>query len=220
MAKRAHICYNTRRSPAKLGKDRMTRPMRKLELIQLVRREARTLLKLSPWLLASLLLAAVMWCADLTTTSGLFQSPPEITDTPLPPAPEVTFTPTLTPTWTPTGTLPPPVELTPSVEPTIPLTPTEVSATPTLTPTELAPTSTPSPSPTSEAGEPEPTEDESQRYADQDVDLEYEWSMLFDSVALGVSYLWLCCGVLVFLGIPVFFIVLWVASNRRKQGGE
>jgi flagellar biosynthesis/type III secretory pathway M-ring protein FliF/YscJ len=41
--------------------------------------------------------------------------------------------------------------------------------------------------------------------------------MLFDSVALGVSYLWLCCGILLVTGIPVVFVILWVVSNRRKR---
>jgi hypothetical protein len=41
--------------------------------------------------------------------------------------------------------------------------------------------------------------------------------MLFDSVALAVSYLWLCCGVFVLLGIPLFFLILWIASKRRQQ---
>jgi hypothetical protein len=41
--------------------------------------------------------------------------------------------------------------------------------------------------------------------------------MLFDSVALAVSYLWLCCGVFVLLGIPLFFLILWIAGKRRQQ---
>jgi hypothetical protein len=44
--------------------------------------------------------------------------------------------------------------------------------------------------------------------------------MLFDSVSLFLSYAWLCCGVLLFLAVPVVFIVLWVASRRRRQQEE
>jgi len=40
--------------------------------------------------------------------------------------------------------------------------------------------------------------------------------MLFDSIALGASYIWLCCGVLVVVSIPVGFTVLWVAGRRRR----
>jgi hypothetical protein len=68
-----------------------------------------------------------------------------------------------------------------------------------------------------------PTEaepDSGQRYAQQDSNLLFDWSVLIDSVALGLSYVWLCCGVLVVLGIPAFFIVLWLASRRRQQGEE
>jgi hypothetical protein len=44
--------------------------------------------------------------------------------------------------------------------------------------------------------------------------------MLFDSLALAASYLWLCCGVILLLGVPLLFIVLWVASRRRNQPEE
>jgi heme/copper-type cytochrome/quinol oxidase subunit 2 len=67
---------------------------------------------------------------------------------------------------------------------------------------------------------PTETVDERQRYSDEGTDLVFEWGTLFDSVALGVSYLWLCCGVIVFVLIPIIFIVLWVASRRRNQQQE
>jgi hypothetical protein len=44
--------------------------------------------------------------------------------------------------------------------------------------------------------------------------------MLFDSIALFLSYLWLCCGALIFMAIPVVFVVLWVASKNRRQQEE
>jgi hypothetical protein len=44
--------------------------------------------------------------------------------------------------------------------------------------------------------------------------------MLFDSLALLLSYAWLCCGGLLFLAIPLVFVVLWVASKRRQQQEE
>jgi hypothetical protein len=44
--------------------------------------------------------------------------------------------------------------------------------------------------------------------------------MLVDSLALGLSYAWLCCGVIVLLGLAALFAVLWAASRRRDGGGE
>jgi hypothetical protein len=86
-------------------------------------------------------------------------------------------------------------------------------------PTEATATVTPEASPTVEATV-EPTPDGSQRYADEDSNLKFEWGMLFDSVSLFLSYLWLCCGVLIFLAIPVVFIALWVAGKRRQPPEE
>ena len=59
-----------------------------------------------------------------------------------------------------------------------------------------------------------------ERYADENTGLKFEWGRLFDSTALFLSYVWLCCGVFVFLAIPIAFVVLWQASKRRQQGGE
>lgn len=87
-----------------------------------------------------------------------------------------------------------------------------------LPPTPPPPTRTPFPPATSTAVTPE--EDVTQRYPDGESNLRFEWGMLFDSFALGVSYIWLCCGGLVLLCIPAIFLVLWVASRRRKQGEE
>jgi hypothetical protein len=44
--------------------------------------------------------------------------------------------------------------------------------------------------------------------------------MLFDSLALGASYVWLCCGILLLLGIPAVFVALWAASKRRAEQEE
>jgi hypothetical protein len=58
------------------------------------------------------------------------------------------------------------------------------------------------------------------RYADGESRFRFEWRMLFDSLALAASYLWLCCGLILLLGIPLLFIILWIASTRRKQAEE
>ena len=44
--------------------------------------------------------------------------------------------------------------------------------------------------------------------------------MLFDSVALGMTYLWMCCGALALFAVPVAFVVLWVAGKRYRQSEE
>jgi hypothetical protein len=72
-----------------------------------------------------------------------------------------------------------------------------------------SPAASTTPSPT----QPEATADE--RYAEGESNLKFDWSMLFDSIALGASYIWLCCGVLVVVSIPVAFAVLWVGGRRR-----
>jgi hypothetical protein len=182
--------------------------MRKLEMVQLLRRDVKALIKLSPWLLLSLLLAAVLWSTDLSTSSGLFQSPPETTPPTGPGTPVVTPTLTLTPsvTLTPTAVVTPTAGMTPTAEVTATLAP-EVSPTVTEVP--------PAPAPTEETGSPGAPDDESRRYNDEDASLSYEWGMLFDSVALMASYAWLCCGGLIFLLIPVVFVALWVAYRRQ-----
>lgn len=214
----------------------MTRPMNNWEMAQRLRREVRAALRLSPLVLASLLLAAIVWRADSAAISGTFQSSIVETPTPTPtvPAPVDTATPVPTATATSQPTEPAPAETvtqippgTATVEPTAPappetptLMPTETPAQPSATamPTEPSPTATPSPTPTSVVVEPTP--DDKQRYPDGETDLKFEWGMLFDSVSLLLSYIWLFCGVFVFLTIPIIFIVLWVASKRRQQQQE
>jgi hypothetical protein len=66
----------------------------------------------------------------------------------------------------------------------------------------------------------EPTASQDERYPEEDTGLKFQWDMLFDSTALFLSRVWLCCGVLVFVAIPIAFVVLWVASKRRQERGE
>jgi hypothetical protein len=198
--------------------------MENTRLGQRVRREIRAVLKLSPWVLISLLLAMVVWRTDLAAVSGLFQSPETPTATTAPPtatleAPTATVgTPALTPTSTLTVTL----TLTPTKAPE-PTKPPEPTALPTEISPEApvaAPSDTPTPAPVVETAEPDITTDENERYAEEGTDLRFDWDMLFDSVALGVSYIWLCCGILLFLAVPVVFAVLWAVSKRRQEQEE
>lgn len=198
----------------------MAGPTRKSGLIRRLRREAGVALRLSPWLLLSLLLVLILWQADTAALAGLFQSPP--TDTPTVPAtdtPEVTPTLVLTPTATivPTDT---PTALptdTPTVLPSdTPMVAPSVTPTATLTQTLPAGGEAPIVSPAEEGSEAE----ERQRYPQGESGFRFEWGMLFDSVALALSYGWLCCGAFVVLGVPLFFIALWVASTVRRQRSE
>jgi hypothetical protein len=179
-------------------------------------------LRFSPWLLLSLLLVLVLWQADTAALAGLFQSPP--TDTPTVQATATSeATPTLLPTATSTQVISETATPLPSDTPTIlpsdtpTLTP---SATPILTATQPLPAGEEALTPPPEGEASEATEDEQRRYPIGDTGLNFEWGMLFDAVALGLSYTWLCCGVFIVLGVPLFFIVLWVASSARRQRTE
>ena len=199
---------------------------KRLGIPTILRREARGLLTLVPWVLVSLVVVALFRGADLAATAGLFQSsPPTEPTTPVPTATveAASPTPTDTPiaagtaTEVPTATMIPAETPTPeSALPSPSAIPTEPSATPTATPTAtvVPPTMTPVPSATATL------EEDRDRYSDGESELRFDWSMLFDSAALALTYVWLCCGVLVLVGIPVFFIVLWAAGRRRQQGEE
>jgi outer membrane biosynthesis protein TonB len=202
----------------------MTRPTKNLVIAKLVRREAKTALRLGPWIAVSILLVASFWQTDLAAVGGLFQSPQDT------PTPTLTLTPTLTPT---SGTGPSTPETPVATATSIPVvTPTETAEAPapTVTPAE-SPQPSPSPTlpdstptavaPPTQTPEPSATPTpENERYPEGESDLRFEWGMLFDSVALGLSYIWLCCGVLVLFGIPAFFLVLWVAGRRQRQRKE
>jgi len=193
--------------------------MNRLELARRARQETRALLRMSPLLLASLALAAILWGTDSAANTGLFQSSPVE-----PP-----------PSSTPTSAVPAATATEPVASPTLTVTVafTETVA-PVETPTEALPTETPAPTDTSTPTEPPPTDtleipaagetvepetisEESQRYPEEESKLKFEWGMLFDSLALFFSYAWLCCGILVFLAVPVLFVVLWRASDRRRE---
>lgn len=207
--------------------------MKKSNAKQWVYREIKALLALLPWVLAASVVLALLWGTDLSAVPDAFQSSPvEPSPAPATPTPTQQASAVATATATtadatatdaptadpglPTSThTPVPVEMaTPSAGATA--VPT-VPALPTATATLAAATSTLLPPPTT-AAVPVPAPTESLRYPDSDSGLSFDWGMLFDSVALGASYLWLCCGILLLFAIPVVFAVLWVASQRRKQG--
>ena len=193
----------------------MVRANKKSRTIQQLWRELGAILRLSPWIVGALLLVAISWQADLASATGLFQSPPEATS-PLATDPIPAELPTEVdePTETITSTVPltPTATVEPTPEPTATLEPT---ATPEPTETEVPATATLAPSPTAEGGVLG-----RQRYVEGGSDVKFDWAMLVDSVALGLSYVWLCCGVLLFLGVPLLFLVLWVAARGRRTISE
>ncbi len=182
--------------------------MKRWGISQFLEREGRAVLRISPWLLLALVVAMIWLGANRTATAVPFQSP--LPTEPASPTPEVS--PILTPTVTLTPTLEPTVFVPPAAVPTeVPPTATALPLTPTLTPT-LQPTAT--------AGAPVKPSDTSQRYPDEKTSYRFDWAELLDSVALGASYLWLCCGILVFLAVPVLFLALSIASKRRQPPGS
>jgi hypothetical protein len=171
----------------------------------------RSSLKLIPWLLLTCLMTAVLWRAQALAGAGLFQS-----DVPTPtgvasPTPEVP-TPTTAPV-TPTLTVAPvSTETLPTVTP-------EVPPTPTPGPPTAAPTTAPAivPQPVATAS-PAPISDEARRYPDEEANLRFRWRTLFDSLALGVSYLWLACGVGLFALLVLLLAVFWLKGRRSGPG--
>lgn len=204
-----------------------------------LRQEARATLRLLPWVLVSLLAVALLWRMDLTATGGLFQSPGESpietpTSAPTQTATVQANTPTATNTATveeiPTQTqtpLPTVTSLpsaTPTSLPTMSPSPTLVTPTPTLatatvTPS-LVPTTAVPPTPTRTVTATLSPTDTGQRYAEEDSNLIFDTTLLIDSLALGLSYLWLACGVVILLGIPIFFVILWWVGKQRRQDQE
>ncbi len=198
----------------------MTRPMKKRTILRRAGQEGRAVLKLLPLLIFALLFAARFWHADPQAMSGLFQSPP--TPAPASPTPPPTKPPTAVPaTATAAPTQPPTAApATATAAPTQPAQPTRPSAsteTPPASPT-VAATSTPLPSPTVPPTVTPAATGGSERYPEEDTNVIFDFGALFDSVALAVSYGWLCCGICALFVVPLLFVVLWVASARyRKQ---
>jgi hypothetical protein len=88
-------------------------------------------------------------------------------------------------------------------------------------PTDVPPTAAPLPTetaiPAEEAEAEAPTGD---RYAEGESRLIFDWSMLFDALALLFSYIWLICGILLFLSVPAFFLIRWLRRRREEQVEE
>ena len=177
-------------------------------------RRARNLPTLVFVLAAWLLLAAMLLAAGLTIHSEaasahmLFQgetaSP---TTAPITATEDMTETILLPPPITPTATIVP--TETPQPPPT-----SEPTATRTATP---SPTVSAEPITTAQAGA---SSDSRRHYVRGDSNVTFDWGMLIDSLALGISYVWLVIGILVGVGLPILFVVLWVRTRRRRSAQE
>jgi hypothetical protein len=236
--------YNSRSDEQGMGDERMIRLIKRVGLVELGRGELRGILRLSPVLLGTAILVSLLWGSGMAASGALFQSPPEsplATDTPAPAPTDVptqaptdaptfpaTSAPTSAPSETPTvgatnpaATATATVVLSPTAESTEPAIPTlTVPPEPSPTPTQGTPSVPPTASPASTIAAATATTDPSQRYPEEDTGLRFDWGMLFDSVALGASYVWLCCGILLLVGIPAVFVALWAASKRRAEQEE
>ena len=184
-----------------------------------------SLLKLAIWLIISLVVVAFVSRGQLSADPGLFQSDVSPTPEPDTPTPTATLEATTEPTVEATATTP--AEPPTATQPVVPTQPPAASATtaptvapqpsntspPAFTATQMPPSATSQPS--TVVGPTAQVPADAQRYSGDESDVSFDWGMLFDTVALGVSYVWLCCGILLLLAIPLVFVVLWVASRRR-----
>jgi hypothetical protein len=203
--------------------------MKHTEIVRRIRREFKAFWKLTPWLLVAVLAGWLLWRSDLAASTGLFQSPPPTLDLFQSPPSTATIAPPpppATPTDVPTEVVAPVVTTTEAFTATLMPSPT---LEPTATAIEILPTPTQAPetpvpiatfAPTATMGSVESTATIPERYSAEDAGFVFDFSTLFDSVALGASYAWLCCGALLLLLVPLFFLVLWLAGKRRERNKE
>jgi len=170
------------------------------------RTKLRTILGLLPWL-ATVGIVALLWRVDSAATAGLFQSSlPTPAEWATPTSDVATAAPTLAaPVLTATV---PQMEMSPTATWTAEPEPTlDVPVTPTA-----APTASPKPAPAT--GFPEgPGEDA--RYPEEQAGLRFGWRTLVDALALGVSYLWLACGIALF--VLLVLLLLWLLLRGRRS---
>jgi hypothetical protein len=100
---------------------------------------------------------------------------------------------------------------------------------------EETPTATPTPKPTATRTattvptvSPEPTNTPEvegssplrQHYVRGKSNVVFQWGMLVDSLALGISYAWLVGGLVAGIGLPIVLVVWWLRSRRRRPERE
>ena len=171
--------------------------------------QLRPVLRLVPWLGFLGLLGLVVWRPGALATAGLFQSglptpvesvtPTSMAETPVTPP----IGPTLTLTSPLTG-IPPTSTWTVQPEP---------SAVPLATAT-WSPTASPEPSPGAAVT---PSEGSGPRYPAEQANLRFSWRALIDSIALGVSYIWLVCGITLFVLLGLALVWAWLRGRRPAE---
>jgi hypothetical protein len=205
------------------------------------RRSLRGVTPLIPLVFLIALFAALLLHAGRgpAFASQLFQSPVSPAQQPAPPpppAPKPTRPPAAQPTQPaaqpkPERVLPPTVPA-PAGQPTQPaVPPTQPPAPPTQPP--VPPTATQPPPPAAAPTEAPPQEvTPIQRVAPPVVpgeetqpgsgEVVIDSGLLIDSILVYASYAWLCCGILLFIFIPIAFIGLyiWGAQRRKNANGR
>ena len=188
-----------------------------------LRQNIRIIATLLPFALLAIFISLVLLNGDgAVSASQLFQSPRPPRQDPAPPqepTPEKVQPPTVPPPpATPTPVPPPPEAQPPTQEPPPP--PVE----PQLPP----PTDTPPPPVEPQPAQPElpevvevPNPIQSVPVNPGQPEVVIDSGLLIDSVLVYMSYAWLCCGVTIFIMIPVLFLVLYVwGSQRAKNAGR
>ena len=184
-------------------------------------------------------LLALTWCVTLLIyqegdsaawASQLFQSPVLPEEVPAPrPTPEKVPPPTVrrpqpTPIPLPLPTQPPPPVQ--PVEPGLPPAPSEIvppEEQPTLPPVleQPAPVQPPVQPPTEPPTQLQPPAPPPSPYnSSSPSEIVIDSGLLIDSILVYISYLWLCCGVIAFITIPVAFLVLYVLGVKRSKNLE
>ena len=182
-----------------------------------VRNRPPLVLVLAAWLLMAALLLAVGLAVHGEEASAQLLAQSETaspTTAPITATAGITETPFVPLLITPTATITPTDIPTPTAMPTEPPPTPEPTSTRTLTPSATA---SPEPISTARTGTSSNTR---QHYVRGDSNVVIQWGVLIDSLALGISYAWLVIGILVGVGLPILFVVLWVRTRRRRSAQE
>ncbi len=190
--------------------------------------------------LVALLLGSIfisLWLANSrVTANSLFQSPASPVTSPEVNQPPVEAQPPAEP-QPPAAEQPPPAEQQPPAEqpPDQPQPQQPVESQPSLDSSAPAPATQELESPPlteAEPAEPAPTAGQSRRErertgqeqeqavaADESPNFILDQAEFIDTVVVSGAYIWLCCGVLLFLLVPIFMLVLYI-RGRSKLGRD
>lgn len=185
-----------------------------------LRRNITTTITLLPFMILALLGALLLFQQEgAVSASQLFQSPVSPAQEPAPP-----------PKPTPEKVLPPTVPPRPATETPVPVptTPQEVQP-----PAPVEPPERVQPAPSEPEQLPAPTEPNAPPEIVQpqnpvqpppvnpgQSEIVVDSGLLIDSVLVYLSYAWLCCGVIIFIMIPILFLVLYVWGSQRARSAN